>query len=234
MLTMIRTLIFDFDYTLVDSSSGVIDCIDFALRELGLPSVSDESARQTIGLSLPDTLIALAGPQHAQRGAAFARLFVQRADQVMVAKTVLLPSMAATIRRLKRQGMALGIVSTKFRYRIEATLQRENMLDLFDVIVGGEDVSSHKPDPESLILAMAKLHVSRGILYVGDSVTDAEAAGRAGVPFVAVLSGVTPREAFRPYDPVAVLSNLSQLPGLLVGSRCVPSSTRPAIDPGLP
>jgi phosphoglycolate phosphatase len=234
MLTMVRTLIFDFDYTLVDSSPGVIDCIDFALRGLGLPSVSDKSARQTIGLSLPDTLVALAGPQHAQKGAAFARLFVQRADQVMVAKTALLPSVAATIRRLKRQGMALGIVSTKFRYRIKATLQRENLLELFDVIVGGEDVSSHKPDPESLALALAKLRASQGILYVGDSVTDAETARRAAVPFVAVLSGVTPQEAFRAYDPVAVLPNLSQLPGLLAGSRCVPSSTRPAIDPGPP
>ena len=37
-------------------------------------------------------------------------------------------------------------------------------------------------------------------------------AKRAGVPLVVVLSGVTPREHFDNYEPVAVLDNISQLP----------------------
>jgi phosphoglycolate phosphatase len=210
-----HTILFDFDYTLADSSEGVIECVRFALRELGLPSVLPEAACQTIGLSLSDTLLKLAGPEHADRRTEFARLFVQRADQIMADKTVLLETVPDTIRLLKGRGMALGIVSTKYRRRIEAILRRESLLRPFDVIVGGEDVSRHKPDPEGLLLAMDRLSSSpEDTLYVGDSAADAEAAQRAAIPFVAVLSGVTPRDAFQNYAVYGILKSLSELPEL--------------------
>ena len=63
----IKAILFDFDYTLADSSRGVIDCIGYALGALRLPPVSEEAACRTIGLSLADTLAALAGPQPAER-----------------------------------------------------------------------------------------------------------------------------------------------------------------------
>ena len=52
-------------------------------------------------------------------------------------------------------------------------------------------------------------------VYVGDSVVDAETAQRANVSFVAVLSGVTPKTAFRDYAPLAIIDNLRMLPYLL-------------------
>ena len=85
------------------------------------------------------------------------------------------------------------------------------------MVVGGEDVSAHKPDPEGLLLAAARLGRDPSeILYVGDSVTDAETARRAAVCFAAVLSGVTPAAAFAEYGPCAVLDSLPQLPPLVV------------------
>jgi phosphoglycolate phosphatase len=128
----------------------------------------------------------------------------------------LYPSVSATIRRLKERQIALGIVSTKYRYRIESVLKREDLLACFDAIIGGEDVSRHKPDPEGLCLALDRLVSSRGdTLYVGDSIVDAETARRAGVRFVAVLSGVTSREAYREYDTWRVLEHIGELPEVL-------------------
>ena len=208
----IQAILFDFDYTLADSSRGAIDCIGFALGQLGFAPAPDEAARRTIGLSLPDTLAALVGPQPAEVSAEFARLFVEQADRVMADKTVLLPDVRETVELLRAQGLVLGIVSTKYRRRIETILQREGLRAPFDVIVGGEDVAAHKPDPESLQWAIAQLGVgSDVVLYVGDSVTDAKAAKRAGLPFAAVLSGVTPREAFSAYDARAVVCGLREL-----------------------
>jgi phosphoglycolate phosphatase len=207
-----QTVVFDFDYTLADSSRGVIECIDFALAELGFPAASAEAAKQTIGLSLVDGFRMLVGSQHMTKADEFARLFVQRADQVMADRTVLFESVPATIAVLKDRGFALGIVSTKFRYRIEAILERESLRDAFGVIVGGEDVAVHKPDPTGLLTAIERLSdVPQSTLYVGDSVTDAETAERAGVPFVAVLSGVTPREAFLDYPACRILKSLTEL-----------------------
>jgi phosphoglycolate phosphatase len=210
----LQAVIFDFDYTLADSSRGVVECINFALQSLGLPSSPAETVCQTIGLSLSDTFVHLVGESAAAQSDEFARLFVERADEVMADLTILLESVPETVAALKRQGLDLGIVSTKFRYRIESILRREGLLDAFDAIVGGEDVQSHKPNPEGLRLALERLRRSPlNCVYVGDTVVDAQAAALAGVPFVAVLSGPTSREAFGAYDALGVLEHVRDLPG---------------------
>ncbi|MCY4580533.1 MAG: HAD hydrolase-like protein, partial [Chloroflexi bacterium] len=79
----IQSIIFDFDYTLADSSDAVIECANYALRRLDLSVATDDAIRRTIGLSLPRTLTALAGEEHARHGDEFQRLFTERADVVM-------------------------------------------------------------------------------------------------------------------------------------------------------
>ena len=213
-----QTIIFDFDYTLADSSNGVIDCVNFALAKLGLPIAPEDAIRRGIGLSLEETLVMLAGERNRGSYEEFLRLFVERADEVMVDATILFESVPDVIQSLKAQGIGLGIVSQKYRRRIETILERESLLDYFDVIVGGEDMDAFKPDPSGLLTALDRLGGSpTNSLYVGDSVTDAETAKRAAVPFAAVLSGVTPKESFNGYPTFSIIESLSELPGLISG-----------------
>jgi len=211
-----KTIIFDFDYTLADSSRGIIQCTNYALLSMGLPSVSDEAVCRTIGMSLKDTFETLTSIDDPLRAAEFSRLFISKADDVMVDSTELFDCAAPVIRGLKQRNLSLAIVSTKYRHRIEAVLARDGLLDPIDVIIGGEDVARHKPDPEGLLRALEALETAGPkALYVGDSVIDAIVAERAGTPFVAVLSGTTPREAFDQYQPVRVIDNLTELPRVL-------------------
>ena len=211
-----RAVLFDFDYTLGDSSRGVEDCANHALAEMGLPGASARAVSETVGLSLAETFCRLTGPASPEQCAEFARHFIARADQVMVDSTMLYATTRTVIPALKQRGLALGILSTKFRRRIAAVLDREKMCDFFDVIVGGEDVVNHKPHPEGALKAVAGLGAAASeILYVGDSVVDAETARRAQLPFVAVLTGVTSRHAFASYRPVAVVESLAAVPGLV-------------------
>jgi len=215
-----QAVVFDLDYTLVDCSRGIIDCINSALGQLDLPPVSAERARQTIGLSLPDVLVELAGPGHTAKANEFSRLFIERADQVILDLTVFLDGVPHTVALLRARGYSLGILSNKLRRRMTDVLERANLLGSFDAIVGIDDVSQPKPDPEGLLVAMRALGSSApSTLYVGDSATDAETATRAQVSFVAVLSGVTPRVVFDQYDTLAVLEDVSALPGLLACGR---------------
>lgn len=215
-ITDVQSIIFDFDYTLADSSEGVIECANYALRRLGLPTATDDAIRRTIGMSLSRTLTALAGAEHSALGDEFQRLFIERADEVMHDATVVYDFVPALTAALREPGLTLGIVSSKGRWRIQRILQREGLEDRFTVIIGGEDVDALKPDPTGLLRAVARLDTpKKRCLYVGDSTTDAETARRAGVRFAAVLSGVTPREAFAEYAPVAVLESAADLPGAL-------------------
>lgn len=212
----VGSIIFDFDYTLADSSVGIIECANYALRRLGLPTASDDAIRHTIGMSLTSTLPALAGEKHAERAEEFMRLFIERADEVMHDSTRVYEFVPSLADALSKQGISLGIVSSKGRWRIEGILRREGLDGRFEVIVGGEDVPELKPNPTGLLCAVAAFDAPKeSCLYVGDSVTDAETARRAGVPFVAVLSGVTERDAFAEYKPVTVLESAAELPRML-------------------
>ena len=212
----IQSVIFDFDYTLADSSEGVIECANYALRRLGLPEATDDAIRHTIGLSLPNTLTALAGDENAGHGEEFQRLFIERADVVLHDLIVIYEFVPSMVDILLKNGIRLGIVSSKFRRRIERVLRRDGLKGRFEVIVGGEDVEELKPNPTGLLRAVRRLETSKKrCMYVGDSITDAETARRAGVRFVAALSGVTEREEFAEYEPVMVLGSAGELPAML-------------------
>jgi phosphoglycolate phosphatase len=212
----LQAVIFDFDYTLADSSRGAIECINFALTEMRLDQVSAEAACRTIGLSLSETFLTLGEHHDSLRCDEFHRLFVQRADEIMVSLTVLYDPIPFAMQALRELGFQLGIVSTKYRRRIVEVLKREDLLHLFEIVIGGDDVKQHKPHPQGLFEAMERLECSpSSVVYVGDSVVDAELAKRAGVPLIVVLSGVTPREDFDNYEPLAVLESIRELPQFL-------------------
>ena len=201
-----QAVIFDFDYTLADSSRAVIECANTALKGMGLETAPEDAIRRTIGLSLPETLVRLAGEHHRDRADEFRRLWRAKSVHVMVNWTTLLPGVEASIEALTNRGLSLGIVSTKFRSPIQAVLEREKLLANFDAIIGGDDVEQFKPDPQGLLLAVNQLGAEAGsTLYVGDNVTDAETARRAGVPFLGVLSGVTSRDEFKGYSVLEFL-----------------------------
>ena len=210
---MVQAIICDFDFTLADSSPGVVACVNEALASLGLPLASAERIHATIGLSLPHTLQALTGITDPVIATAFTRDFVVHADQVMHGLTLLYPWVAETVLALRAAGQRLGIVSSKYRYRIERILAEGGLASQFEVIIGGEDVPQHKPDPAGLLLALQRLNLpAPEVLYVGDHPVDAEAASRARLPFMAVLTGASDVPSFTPYPVHSFLANVSQLP----------------------
>ena len=130
--------------------------------------------------------------------------------------TTLFSEVPYVIKLLNRSGLKLGIVSTKFRYRIESILLRENLLDFFEVIIGGENVQELKPHPSGLFLAVRALKCQLSeVVYVGDSVVDSETAQRVDIFFIAVLSGVTPKKSFKQSQVNFFIESISNLPNLL-------------------
>jgi len=214
---MLRAVIFDFDFTLADSTAGAIDCINHALQCLGLPNAPDRRVLESIGLSLPDTFAYITGKTDPFMEESFARHFVARADEVMADLTVLYKDVPPVVRTLQAAGLAQGIVSGKFRYRIERIVAREQLVDCFPVIVGAEDTPYHKPHPAGLLQAMSRLGCQPDeVVYIGDHLVDAQAARGAGIGFVAVLTGMSGRQDFREcYRLLAIIDNLTRLPELL-------------------
>lgn len=214
-LVRLRAVIFDFDFTLVDSSRGFVECYHYAAERLSLPAPPDLTAMAMMGTPLPDAFRQLFPEENDALGRDFVRLWQEKADEVMTGLTATYAQTLPATSALREQGLGLGIVSQKLRRRIEAVLERDGLSDYFGVVIGGEDISAFKPHPEGLLKAAAGLGagVSESI-YVGDTVIDAQAAANAGMAFVAVTSGVTPAADFEAYQRIALLPDVGGLPDL--------------------
>lgn len=204
--------LFDFDYTLANSEKGIVSCFQYVLSNHGFLSIPNETIKRTIGLTLEEAFQLLTGITDPLCIIELKKEYVARADQIMTQNTFLYPDVPDTLRSLKGQNKLLGIISTKYRYRIEETLSQYGISELFSIILGGEDVSHHKPDPEGIYLAAHRLGIPKeNILYIGDSIVDAKTAHHAGVAFTAVTTGATPKEEFLAYPHLEIIKSLSQL-----------------------
>lgn len=206
---MLKAILFDFDYTLGDTTNGIAAAMNHALSEMGYAEQTTDAIRPMIGLSLQETFPLLTGDTSETTAEEFYERFQPWANKTLRPSAELLPGAETLLRRLKAHGHMLGIVTTKHRHQIVDILDKFDISGVFDVIIGSEDVEQKKPSPEGLSKAVDRLGVEKSeVLYVGDSYIDAEAAKRAGVPFAAVLTGTTPRERFADYPAVAVADDL--------------------------
>lgn len=218
-MQMKRAVLFDFDLTLADSTMGVVECVNYALAKIGFPLAEREAIEATIGLTLPATLARLTGTTDQVLATNFASHFVQRADLRMVDLTSLFPDVPRVIQELRKAEIKTGIVSTKYRHRIHAILTRERLNSAFDVIVGGEDVLRHKPDPEGIRHALTRMGISaRNAVYVGDHPVDAMAASAAAISSVITLTGRAVRRDFDRWPEITFIKSLRDLVPLLIAN----------------
>lgn len=206
------TYLFDFDYTLADSSKGIVLCFRHVLNLHGYTGITDEEIKRTIGKTLEESFSILTGVTDADTLAAYKKEYVKAADQHMTVNTFLFPETLSVLTQLKKDGARIGIISTKYRYRIMELLSQKLPAQFLDIIVGGEDVKTPKSSPEGLLFAIEHLSVQKEeTLYIGDSTVDAETAQAAGVDFMGVLHGATTRNELEAYPHVGIAPDLTLL-----------------------
>ena len=204
--------LFDFDYTLADSSTGIVKCFRIVLERHGFLSVSEEAIRRTIGKTLEESFAILTGEHDAQTLKEWRSEYTTEANRYMNVNTRLYPDTLDTLRRLKADGARIGIISTKYRYRMLDFFSDKVEPDFIDLVVGGEDVTHAKPHPEGLLAAMDRLGVTPSqVLYVGDSTVDALTAQAADTDFAGVLTGATTRQELEAYPHTRLMNSLAEL-----------------------
>ncbi len=217
---MKKAVIFDFDYTLGDSTEGIVKSTDSALEKLGEKKKTRQEIKATVGISLNETYKVLTGKDDDERAEMFTKYFIEKADEVMVACTELYEDTVEILTNLKNQGFKTGIVTTKLNSRIQSILKKFDAVHLIDVIVGVENVKNVKPHPEGLNLAIKNLGLSKEeVLYIGDSFVDAKAAENAQIDFLGVLTGTTTKEKFSEYKNLCICENIKQAFNFVINNR---------------
>lgn len=207
-----KAVCFDFDYTLGDSTESIVAGFTSACPRLGHPAPDRESIRRTVGFMLEDSFTMLTGDSDPEHRATFRKYFLEVAMERQRRETTLFPGAVELLRGLKERGVLCGIVSSKRGDTIRIIMDRYEVGDCLELIVGSHDVQHHKPHPEGLLWAMERLGVKREeILFCGDTAIDAETAKNAGCDFAAVLNGTTPAEGFADWPHVHIAPDLGEL-----------------------
>lgn len=85
------------------------------------------------------------------------------------------------MRHLKDAGIKIACCSNSIQETLHAMLKSAHLFNYFDLIIGNDEVSKPKPDPEMYILAMSRLNVTpQETLIIEDSPHGIEAARASG------------------------------------------------------
>lgn len=211
---MYSAYVFDFDYTLVNSEQGIVMCFEMLLADAGYATVPRQAICRTIGKPMAEAMSIVTGETDPAILKELCWQYkIRYADKYMTPNTHLYAETLPALERIKRQGSLAIIVSTKTKHRIDETLKKDGLEKLIDEVIGVAEVTRPKPDPEGLHLVMSRYGLNPSdLLYVGDSIIDAETAKNAAVDFAAVTTGATTALEFKAWPHVKIMNSLAELP----------------------
>lgn len=103
---------------------------------------------------------------------------------VNLTKTPALTGVDNFLHRAKQNGYKMVIVSASKTAQIETVLKNHNWQDLFDFIVGEEDITKHKPDPEGYLKAIERIDLPASDCVIFEDAKNGAIAAQATGAFV--------------------------------------------------
>lgn len=215
-----KTVVFDLDGTLADTSGDLIAAANACFRDMDAGDLLDP---------VKDAGTALRG------GRAMLRLGMERmgrtADDPLIDEyyeallyhyardidthTRLYDGAMDAVKTLKERGYIVAICTNKPEALARELLTRLGILDAFAVMLGADSLPVRKPDPEHLLETVRRAGGDPAqCVLVGDSDTDRNTSKAAGVPSILVTFGPS-GDDMAALTPEALLERYSDLPDLV-------------------
>ena len=216
-----RSVIFDLDGTLMDTSGDLIAAANSRFRALGLGDLLDP---------VKDAGIALRGGRAMLR-TGFGRVgayteadvdgqyqpFVADYAAALDVHTTIYPGAMEAVEALRGAGYGVGICTNKPEAQAEALLRSKGVREAFGSLIAADTLPVKKPDPEALFETARRLGGDPArCCLVGDSDTDRNTARAAGVPSILVTFGPS-GDDMAALEPEALLEDFADLPELVDG-----------------
>jgi pyrophosphatase PpaX len=169
-----KYILFDWDGCLARTLDVWLASYKQTLTELGIKKTDKE-------------IVLVFGSWHggSELGAPDNDKFFERVDQLVENKMPLVKlydKAAEIVQKLNSRNFRLALLSSSIRSHIEPAMKANKIYSFFEMLITGEEVKKHKPDPEGINLALRKMNASKkSFIMIGDSTKDILAAKNAGV-----------------------------------------------------
>ena len=213
-------IIFDLDGTLINTIDDLGQACNHALSACGFPTHKIEDYPRLVGNGI-NKLIERALPEEHRQEATVLRLreyFVPYYDAHNCDLTHPYDGIPELLAALKAAGHTLAVASNKYQAATEKIVA-QLFPNTFDVVLGERDGIARKPDPQIVWDIVERLAQSayslelrgKGILYIGDSLVDAETAKAANLPFIACTWGFCTTEQLHTAQPDYMVHHPSEI-----------------------
>jgi HAD superfamily hydrolase (TIGR01509 family) len=208
---IVRTVLFDWDGTLLDSFPAGYHASVTVLRHYGV-EVDRKRFLETYSPNWYETYRILGVPESEWDNAdqLWRRTYREQ-------KSELFPFALELLERLMQAGLALGLVTSGNRERVFHEIDRFGLRSSFSAIVCFEDTQKKKPHPAPLALGLERLSAeAANAVYVGDRPEDIYMGQSAGIFTIGVESQYGPRELLERASPDLLLPDASHIPDRLM------------------
>ncbi len=174
---LIKAVIFDFDGVIVNSVDAYIGYIQRILVKHGYRKPSEAEIRNNYWMPSTDLFRFLSGEKSDGKV-----LELYNDPEPLPDDQVRLVSDANEVLKRLSKSYKLAIVSSSNREYLANMLSANGIEKYFTLIITAEDAKLHKPNPESILLALSRLGIKPNeAVYIGDYPSDIEAGKAAGV-----------------------------------------------------
>jgi phosphoglycolate phosphatase len=211
-----RTIVFDLDGTLADTAPDIAAALNRMLAALHRPTLPLDTIRGLVGhgaRSLVERSLATTGEAPEALIDRGLPLYLDFYAEHVCVGTRPYTGVEQALDELAAGGASLAICTNKVEGLTHQLLEALGWTEWFAAVVGGDTLPTRKPDPAMLHEAIARAGGGPAA-YVGDSITDADTARAAGVPFVAVSFGFSDLPATQ-FGADAVIDHFAELPAAL-------------------
>jgi HAD superfamily hydrolase (TIGR01549 family) len=206
---MATAAILDIDGTLVDTNYHHALAWYRAFRQHGIVLPLYRIHRH-IGMGGDHLVEALAGERVEEEQGDDIRAAEKPLYMAMIEEVEPLKGARELIVELKEAGHAVVLASSAKEDEVEHYLDLLDARDLADDATSSADVENTKPDPDLVKAAMEKAGSDDAVM-VGDSTWDCEAAKRAGIDTLGVLTGGFSREELSDAGAAMVFESIEEL-----------------------
>ena len=182
-----KTILFDLDGTLIDSTDAIIESFGVAYETFGRAVPDDEQIKKLIGHPL-DAMFMMLGIDPVEAND-YVMAYKGHYRLISRKKTTLLPLAFEALKHASKIA-TLGVVTTKTALYSEELLEHLGVMHHFKVLIGRESVTHPKPHPEPIQKALLALNADPAQTWmIGDTPMDLISAKEAGVKGIGVLCG---------------------------------------------
>ncbi len=173
-------ILFDLDGVLVDTRKLEREALKATIKGLGGEAPTEEQLSSVSGMSPSRSLQLLSGRPSQELIAIYQNNWNKFSKRYVRP----LSKLAAILKQFSDSNHVLGIVTSRNHHQASRLLEAGNITGFFSSITTWGDTTKHKPDPDPINHALAKLGSHDGAVYIGDSPDDFFAASNANITFL--------------------------------------------------